>query len=42
MNLEEFDAARQLMAEETLGRLIREAQDHEDAMFEASVRALGQ
>jgi hypothetical protein len=41
MTLEEFDAARQLLAEETVGRVQREIEAQEDAAFEASARALG-
>lgn len=41
MNWEEFSAARQQLAEETYGHLVREAEAQEDAAFEASVRALG-
>jgi hypothetical protein len=41
MTLEEFDAARQLLAEETLGRVLREVQAEEDRAFAASARAIG-
>lgn len=39
MNWEEFAAARQLLAEETLGRVVRQIEEQEDAAFNASYRA---
>ena len=40
MTWQDFALARQLLAEETLGKRIRTAQNTEDAEFEASRRAL--
>ena len=40
MNWEEFAAARQLLAEETLGRVVRQIESEEDAAFNRSMQAL--
>ena len=40
MTWQEFAAARQLLAEETVGRVLRQAEAAEDAEFNASMRAL--
>lgn len=40
MNWQQFAAARQLLAEETVGRVLRQAEEAEDAAFNASIQAL--
>ena len=41
MNWEEFTAARQMLADETLGRVVREVERREDEEFDRSYRMAG-